>query len=151
MAIKVPAKKAIVTGKNVRSDYAECHYEAVHAGEGVAIIALGSFFGLGNEVYEALKAKGLNPTLINPLYINELDTDTLDGICKNHSLVITLEDGVLEGGFGEKIARYLGSADIKVKCYGLKKEFPIHYTLDNILRENGLTCEQIVQDVLNLK
>ena len=150
VAIRVPFGKAIPSGKLVRDDYSACAYDTVQRGEGVAIIALGSFFGLGEGVSDALKAQGLKPTLINPLFISELDTATLDALVGSHSLVVTLEDGILDGGFGEKIARYLGDTPVKVKCYGLKKEFPLTYTLDGILKENRLTVEQITEDIVSL-
>ncbi len=150
VAIRVPYGRAIPCGKPVRSDYSVCEYEIAQRGEGVAIIALGSFFELGKQVCEALMAKGLKPTLINPLFISELDKDTLDCLIGSHRLVVTLEDGILAGGFGEKIASYLGDKDIKVKNYGFKKEFPYTYTLDGILEENRLTTPQIVDDIQNI-
>ena len=151
VAIKVPASKAICSGKVARDDYSKCSYDIVKWGDEVAILALGSFFSLGEEVCNALEAKGINATLVNPLFINELDTVSLDKIGENHSLVITLEDGILDGGFGEKIARYYGNTKTRVINYGLKKEFPIRYTLEGILEENRLTTPQIVEDILNSK
>ncbi len=151
VAIKVPASKAICSGKVARDDYSKCSYDIVKWGDEVAILALGSFFSLGEEVCNALEAKGINATLVNPLFINELDTVSLDKIGENHSLVITLEDGILDGGFGEKIARYYGNTKTRVINYGLKKEFPIRYTLEGILEENRLTTPQIVEDILKSK
>ncbi|MBE6625524.1 MAG: 1-deoxy-D-xylulose-5-phosphate synthase [Ruminococcaceae bacterium] len=151
VAIKVPASKAICSGKVARDDYSKCSYDIVRWGNEVAILALGSFFSLGEEVCNALEAKGINATLVNPLFINELDTLALDKIGENHSLVITLEDGILDGGFGEKIARYYGNTKTRVINYGLKKEFPIRYTLEGILEENRLTTPQIVEDILKSK
>ncbi len=150
VAIRVPFGKAVCRGKSVRGDYSAPKYEIVKKGEGVAIIALGSFFELGRSVCDALCEGGIDATLVNPIFITELDTDTLDTLVGSHSLIITLEDGVVEGGFGEKIARYLGDAPIKVKCYGLKKEFPLTYTLEGILKENRLTTEQITEDIISL-
>lgn len=150
VAIKVPGGKAICSGKVARGDYSKCKYDIVRQGKDVAIIALGSFFSLGKSVVDALVNERFSPTLINPLFINELDYDTLEALKEKHSLVLTLEDGVLDGGFGEKIARFFGDSDIKVKCYGFKKEFPIKYTLDGILKENRLTVPQIVEDVENI-
>ena len=72
----------------------------------------------------------------------------LEALKKDHAKVITLEDGILDGGFGEKIARFYGPADMKVYNYGLKKAFIDRYSVEEILRENHLTPEQIVQDVL---
>ena len=151
VAIKVPASKAICSGKVARSDYSRCEYDIVNEGKEVAILALGSFFPLGQEVYESLKNEGVNATLVNPLFISELDTVALDKIGENHSLVITLEDGILDGGFGAKVARYYGNTRTRVINYGLKKEFPYKYTLEEILKENRLTVPQIVEDILKSK
>ena len=149
VAIKIPGKDYIESGKTPRTSYLKCEYEIAERGSGVAILALGAFYPIGQSVCELLRAKGINPTLINPLFISELDTSTLDMLKSEHSLIITLEDGILDGGFGERIARYFGNSDTHVLCYGLKKEFPIHYTIDGILEENRLTAPQIVTDILN--
>lgn len=151
VAIKIPATKAICSGKSARSDYSECKYEIVENGQEVAVLALGSFFPLGEQVCKALKDEGVDATLVNPMFISELDTDALDKIGEKHSLVITLEDGILDGGFGEKIARYYSNTKTRVITYGFKKEFPYKYTLDTILSENRLTVPQIVEDVLKSK
>lgn len=89
----------------------------------MAVIAAGAFYQLGESVVDALSKEGYEPTLINPRYLSGIDEDMLSALEKDHRLVITLEDGVLDGGFGEKIARFYGPGSMKVKCYGLKKEF----------------------------
>ena len=114
-------------------------------------MALGSFFPLGEQVCEALKENGICATLVNPLFISDLDCDALEAIKEKHSLVITLEDGILDGGFGSKIARYYGNTAVRVINYGFKKEFPYKYTLEGIMAENRLTVPQIVEDILNSK
>ena len=103
-------------------------YKVVHRGSKVAIVALGSFFGLGQSVLSLLKNKAnIDATLINPRYITGVDSELMDELKADHELVITLEDGVLDGGFGEKIARYYGATDMKVLNYGAKKEFVDRY------------------------
>ena len=81
------------------------------------------------------------------MFISELDTRTLEKLRPNHKVVITLEDGILDGGFGERIARFYGNSDTRVLCYGLKKEFPFKYTIEGILKENRLTAPQITEDI----
>lgn len=147
VAIKVPFGKAILTGESVREDYSEARYDIKEQGNGVAILALGSFFSLGKSVQKELSRLGISATLINPMFINELDTATLEDLRKDHSLVITLEDGALSGGFGEKICAYYAPSDMRVISYGFKREFPINYTLDGILEENRLTPAQITEDI----
>lgn len=87
--------------------------------------------------------------MINPRYITGLDTEVLDGLEKNHEVVVTLEDGVLDGGFGEKIARYYGPTNMKVLNFGIKKEFIDRYSVDEVFKENHLTAPQIVDEILS--
>ena len=64
--------------------------------------------------------------------------------------LVTVEDGVLDGGFGEKIARFYGNSDVKVLNYGLKKEFLDRYNAEEIVKANRLTPEQIAEDVCGI-
>lgn len=122
-------------------------YQIVRHGSEVAILALGSFFELGERVADALASLGMKATLVNPRTVFGLDEDALDGIAANHRVVVTLEDGVLEGGWGEQVARYLGPAGVRVRCFGVRAGFPDRYDLDELLRENDLTPEQIVSGI----
>ena len=117
-------------------------------GEKVAILALGDFFQKGEELASAIKEKcGFTPSLINPRFASGLDEELLHGLEKNHQLVLTLEDGILEGGFGQKIASFYGPNKMLVKNYGLEKQFYDRYNPDELLQECGMTTEQIVEDV----
>ena len=100
------------------------------------------------QIKEMLEKKGIHVTVINPYYITGLDKGLLEKLKADHDTVVTLEDGILNGGFGEKIARFYGSSDMKVYNYGLKKEFLDRYDVNEVLKENHLTAEQIVNDVL---
>ena len=123
-------------------------YEIEQSGEKVAIIALGDFYQKGESLAEAVEAElGFKPTLINPRVATLVDKQTLDDLKKNHKVVVTLEDGVLSGGFGEKIAAYLGDSDLKVKNYGLNKVFYDRYKPAELLKELGITNESIINDV----
>ena len=120
-------------------------------GEKVAIIALGDFFQKGEELASAIKEDcGFAPTLINPRFASGLDEELLHGLEKNHQLVLTLEDGILEGGFGQKIASFYGPDKMLVKNYGLKKQFYDRYNPDELLQECGMTTEQIVEDIKSI-
>ena len=152
VAIRVPATDVISSGEPVDSDYSILNrYKVTHRGSKVAIVALGSFYGLGQSVASLLKEKAnIDATLINPRYITGVDNELMDELKADHELVITLEDGVLDGGFGEKIARYYGATDMKVLNYGAKKEFVDRFDLQEFLRANHLTDEQIVEDITAL-
>lgn len=151
VAIKLPGKEMISDGKTITDDWSRLNtYEVTEKGSKVAILGLGTFYGLGEDVCEKLKEAGINATLINPHYISGLDETLLESLKEEHSVVVTLEDGILDGGFGEKIARFYGSDDVKVLNYGLKKEFLDRYDVAAVLKANRLTREQIAEDIQKL-
>ena len=113
----------------------------------MAIIAAGNFMELGEKVAEEAEKRGVSPTLIDPVYLTGLDEKLLEELKKEHRAVVTLEDGILDGGFGEKVARFYGDSDMKVYCYGLKKEFLDRYDAGEGLKKNRLTAEDILSDL----
>ena len=152
VAIRVPGNGVISSNVPVDTDYSDLNrYKTTQQGDTVAIIAAGSFYALGESVADLLhKQEGITPTLINPRYLTGIDEAMLDGLKKNHRLVVTLEDGILDGGFGEKIARYYGPCDMKVSNYGVRKEFVDRYDVSELLAANRLTAPQIVEDIASL-
>lgn len=151
VAIRVPIS-VVSDGKKVTKDFSKLNeYEVTQNGSKIAIVALGSFYSVGAKTAEIIENKtGVNPTLINPIYITGTDDKLLEQLKENHDIVITVEDGVLDGGFGEKIARFYGNSDIKVLNYGLKKEFLDRYNPEEIVKANRLTPEQIAEDVCGI-
>ena len=150
VAIKLPGGSVISEGKEITKDFGDLNkYEVTQKGSKVAVIGLGTFYGLCKEVAEELKkVTGTDATVINPYYITGIDAELLEELKKDHDVVITLEDGILDGGFGEKIARFYGDSDMKVLNFGLKKEFLDRYDVAEVLKENHLTKEQIVEDIM---
>ena len=149
VAIKLPGGDMISDGREVTKDWSQLNtYEVTEKGSKIALIGLGTFYFLALQTAEMLKKKGIHATVINPYYITGLDKGLLEKLKADHDTVVTLEDGILDGGFGEKIARFYGSSDMKVYNYGLKKEFLDRYDVNEVLKENHLTAEQIVNDVL---
>mgnify|MGYP000098006359 FL=1 len=125
-------------------------YKLEQEGEKVAIIALGDFYQRGKKVAENTKEKlGFKPTLINPRFATGLDTKLLNKLKDNHNIVITLEDGILDGGFGQKIASYFGDTNIKVKNYGLQKKFYDRYNPEELLKEENMDIESIIEYINN--
>lgn len=149
VAIRIPANGVIADERKVDTDYSNINkFKVEEKGEKVAILALGDFYQLGEEVSKELKEKlNVNATLINPRYITGLDKELLEELKANHDIVITLEDGILQGGFGEKIASFYGDSDIKVKNYGIEKAFYDRYDVNELLKANRITKEQITEDV----
>ena len=151
VAIRVPGMGVVSRGIEDNTDYSKLNkFEITKKGKDVAIIALGDFYSLGEEVLSTLSKEGIEATLINPKFITGLDENLLDELKKDHKLVITLEDGILEGGFGEKIASYYGTESMKVKNYGIKKSFPNRYVAEELLKENGITVKNITKDIKNI-
>jgi len=151
VAIRVPIS-VVSDGKKVTKDFSKLNeYEVTQNGSKIAIVALGSFYSVGAKTAEIIENKtGVKPTLINPIYITGTDDKLLEQLKENHNIVITVEDGVLDGGFGEKIARFYGNSDVKVLNYGLKKEFLDRYNPEEIVKANRLTPEQIAEDVCGI-
>lgn len=151
VAIRVPMT-VVSSGKPCTKDFAKLNtYEVTQKGSRVAVIGLGNFYTLGQAAaQEIAKQTGVQPTVINPMYITGVDEELLESLKAEHDVVITAEDGILDGGFGEKIARFYGSSDMKVLNYGLKKEFLDRYDAEDVVKRNRLTAEQIAEDVVAL-
>ena len=149
VAIRVPFVPLETTGVKDVTDYSKLNkFKLVEKGEKVAILGLGNFFNLGKEVKKALKEKlGFDATLINPVFMTGVDEELLDEFKKDHKVVITLEDGILDGGFGEKVARYYGNSDVKVLNFGGKKEFTDRTPIEELYNRYHLTSELIVKDI----
>ena len=151
IAIRVPSNGVVHTTENVDEEYSyESKYKVMHEGSKVAIIAAGSFYQKGENVVRLLADKGIDATLVNPRYLNEVDADSLEALKTNHKLVVTLEDGCKDGGFGERIASSYGTSDMKVLVCGIKKGLYDRYDVEQLLKDNRLLDEQIVEDVLAL-
>ena len=149
VAIRVPGGAVTHSDEQFDEDYSELNrFKMTHKGSKVAIVALGAFYGLGKQVAALLKEqKGIDATLINPRYITGLDEEMLESLKADHEKVITLEDGALEGGFGEKIARFYGDSDMRTLCFGIKKGLYDRYDYQLLAKDNKLTPEQIVARV----
>ena len=136
--------------KGLLNDYSKVEYEVAVKGKDIALLALGDMYQTGEKAAELLREKGLNPTLINPRFITGLDEKCLESLKKDHKYIVTIEDGVLNGGWGEKIARFFGESDLKVSCHGIGSKRYDGYDLTKMLEENHLTPETIAQDTLSL-
>ena len=149
VAIRVLEGEVYHTAEPVDTDYSALNtFRVGHRGSRVALIAAGNFYQKGDRVRQLLAEQGIDATLINPRYLTGVDTALLDELKKDHAVVATLEDGTLDGGFGERIARHYGPSAMRVLNFGVKKQLYDRYDVDELLRENHLTDEQIAEDVL---
>ena len=149
VVIRVPFCEVISTNIEDKTDYSQINkFEISQKGEKIAILGLGSFFGLGQKLKDEIFEKlNINATLINPKFISGIDEQLLDELKSNHKLVITLEDGILDGGFGEKISRFFSNSDIKVLNYGAKKEFTDRVPVQELYERYRLIPELIIEDI----
>lgn len=152
VVISMPGNGVHSTSYPVAKDYSRINtYQVCERGSEVAVLALGDFFQLGQAAATEIERRtGKKATLVNPRYASGLDETLLEELKGGHRCVVTLEDGILDGGFGQRVAAYYGSSEIKVLNFGLKKEFYDRYDAEALLREHHLTPEQIAQDVCGL-
>ncbi len=123
-------------------------YKVEQQGSKVALIAAGSFFELGRRAAAKLAEQGITATLVNPRYLTGLDENLLNSLKADHKIVATLEDGELDGGFGEKIARFYGNSNMKVLNFGAQKEFTDRVPVEELYKRYHLTPELIADDIL---
>ena len=149
VAVRAPRNGVFYSKDEVDKDYSLINkYKTIIKGEKIAVLALGDFFQMGEELVEGIANKfGVNATLINPRYITGIDEELLNSLGRQHKIIITLEDGVLDGGWGQKIASFYGVSDIKVLNYGLKKEFLDRYNVNTIMEKNHLRVDLIIDDI----
>ena len=149
IAIRVPAIPLVSTGVKDNTDYSILNkFKLIEKGKRIAILGLGNFFNLAKDLKQEIKSQlNIDATLINPIFMTGVDCDLLEDLKNDHNIVITLEDGILDGGFGEKIARFYGNSDMKVFNYGGKKEFTDRVPLNELYERYHLKKELIVEDV----
>ncbi|MCM1355849.1 MAG: 1-deoxy-D-xylulose-5-phosphate synthase [Staphylococcus sp.] len=140
VVIRTPGGPVVHSDRPVDVDFFS--YDIVEQGEEIALIGAGDFFGIASEAAKLLRTRGKNPTLINPRNLSQLDCGCLDSL-RGYKTVVTLEDGITDGGFGQKVAAYLGESPVKVITLGLKKEFLDRYDAETVIRDNSLTPTQI--------
>ena len=136
---------------DVRTDYSDLNtYQVVQEGAEVAIIGVGNFVALASAAAALLEKEGIQATVVNPIFLSGLDTTLLKRLKEKHRLILTLEDGILDGGFGQKIAAYYSmDTQISVRNYGLSKAFHDRYSASELARAHHLTAEQIAADTLS--
>lgn len=149
VAIRVPNVALKSYDFEIDKDYSNINkFKRTQKGEKVAILGLGNFFELACKLAQKIKTElGFEATVINPRYISGIDTQMLEELKSNHQLVLTLEDGALSGGFGEKVARFYGNSGVKILCRGAEKEFTDIVPYTELIKRYRLTEELLLEDV----
>ena len=146
VAIRVPGNM-VSSGIEDNTDYSIYNKNKVmKKGSKVAIFAVGILVPMAMEIAKKVKEDiGLDITVVNPLFLTGLDEELLNKLKENHDLVITIEDGELMGGYGQNIASFYGDTDMKVKNYGISKEFHTDFVAEKLLEENGISVDKIAK------
>ncbi len=148
VAIRVPAVELKSSGVEDKTDYSILNkYQVTKKGDTIALLGLGNFYFKALEIANLLEKEGISATIINPKFITGVDIELMEELKKNHKVVVTLEDGELDGGWGEKIARYFGNSEMKVLNYGALKEFSDRVPLDELYTKYRLKNELIIEDI----
>lgn len=151
VVIRVPFGEYVVSGENDTTDYSILNkWKTVKSGSDVAILGVGNLFPLAEKTVEKLKENGIDATLINPRFLSVVDENSANALKSTHKVVVTLESGVLAGGFGEKVASFFGSSDVKVLNYGQKREFTDRVPMPELVKRYRLAPELIAEDVMKL-
>lgn len=149
VAIRIPEALVAHSDEKYDADYSRLNtFKMAQRGADVAIIAIGDFYQKGERVVKMLEEKGINATLINPRFLSGVDEEMLESLKQGHRVVATIEDGCVDGGFGERISRFYGTSSMKTLCFGVRKALYDRYDIEQLLRDNHLTDEQITKDIL---
>ena len=133
----------------VETDFSDTgRFQVVHRGKQVALFGLGAFFPLAQEVAAKLRERGLDPTVVNPRFAGDIDEALVADLAKDHELIVTLEDGVVAGGFGEKVARVAAAHGIQVFVKGAPKKFEDRFSPKDLLRRCGLGADQLADAII---
>lgn len=150
VAVRVPTYSFEHADTPVDTDYSDLNrFKVVKEGKDVAVIAAGDFMAKGKEVVGLLAEKGIDATLINPRFVSGVDMALIKGLSANHRLVVTIEDGSVEGGFGQRVASAVGPTGMRCLNFGLAKKFEDHYEVDALEKANNLEPAQIAAAIIN--
>lgn len=147
VAIKMPTITVPEKGTSTLANYDKIKYQIKPGTKKIAVLALGDFYAhLGQPLADKLGA-----TLVNPVSANILDKKALDKLADDNQIIVTVEDNILDGGFGQKVASYLGKRDLKILNYGQDRVYTDQTPVTEIYKKNHLTVTQISKDIQNLQ
>ena len=149
VAIRV-VDNLISTGVADDTDYSVLKNKIERKGSKVALIAVGGLVPMALEAADKVKEQtGTDITVINPRFVSGVDEELLDSLKKDHSLVITIEDGEVMGGYGQNIAAFYGDCDMRVHCHGISKAFHTEFKAEELLDAHGISAEKLTAEIID--
>lgn len=149
LAIRYPRGEAYDGLKEFRQPIVYGKSEIIYKEKDIALLAAGSMVKVAEEVRKQLKEKGYRVSLVNARFVKPLDEACIEELCQTHSLIVTLEENVLNGGFGEIVTRFINGLDYqgKILNIGVPNFYLEHGAVELLRKECGLDAESIVKKV----
>ena len=118
-------------------------------GKDAAIIVCGQLVATALQAAEELKEEGINVSVVDMFTIKPLDTEMIRDLCRDHQLIVTIEENVLAGGFGEQVVQYVMQSGEKtrVRTIGISDDYVEHGNVEVLRKEVGLDQETIVAQI----
>lgn len=153
VAVRYPRGEAWEGLEQSKQDIQLGHAEWLCHGRKVALLAVGSMVETAMEVYHLLRTKGWEVSVVNMRFVKPLDDGLLQELLQEHSTVVTLEEGVVTGGFGEGVAAWYEDKDMTVCQVALPDQFIEHGSVKELKEKYGLDAESIAGKIfaLNIK
>lgn len=126
--------------------------EEIRTGKDLAIIAVGSMVNTALAAADILSNKGIEATVVNARFIRPLDAGMLSDVFDKFKKVITVEEGVMAGGFGSAVLEFANRENVtgvSIKCIGLPDEFIEHGSREELLRKYHMAPDEIVRTILS--
>ena len=152
VAVRYPKGEAYDGLKEYRAPVSYGKSETIHMGHEIALVAVGSMVKTAVAVEEALRQRGYEVTLINARFVKPLDEEMLLQLTENHHLIVTMEENVFRGGFGEAVNDFYQNqgASVKVLNIAIPDRYIEHGSIDILKKEAGIDAESVVKAIEEL-
>ena len=150
IAIRIPRGAALEIYKDNNAPIEYGKSEVLHEGSQIAILAVGTCVEFLPEISTILSENGIDATLINARFVKPIDEELIDRLSSNHDTIVTIEENVLAGGFGQSVLSYVNDkhSNIKVINAALPDHFIEHGSVNELREEYGLTAQNISEKIL---
>lgn len=151
IAIRYPRGNAYTGLEEYQEPITYGKSEVIYEGEEIALLAVGSMVKTAEKVRELLREQGRNATLINVRFVKPMDYQMLDKVSQSYKTIVTLEENVQNGGFGEQVAEYLSQKQSRAKQIhiSLGDQFVEHGSVEVLYEKLGLDAVSIVERIMS--